>query len=73
MLVGSEPEMLDQTKRALKMRPRSALRAFLNGEAAGGLVLMGVALLALAVANSPLAPGYFAILETYVLGLSILH
>jgi NhaA family Na+:H+ antiporter len=65
--------MLDQTKRALKMRPRSALRAFLNGEAAGGLVLMGVALLALAVANSPLAPGYFAILETYVLGLSILH
>jgi Na+:H+ antiporter, NhaA family len=65
--------MLDQTTRALKMRPRSALRAFLNGEAAGGLVLMAVALLALAVANSPLAPGYFAILETYVLGLSVLH
>ncbi|MDQ4136418.1 MAG: Na+/H+ antiporter NhaA [Pseudomonadota bacterium] len=65
--------MLDQTKRALKMRPRSARREFLNSEAAGGLVLMAAALLALAVANSPLAPGYFGVLETYVLGLSILH
>ncbi len=65
--------MLDQTKRALMMRPRSAMRAFMRSEAAGGLVLMAVALLALAVANSPLAPGYFAILETYVLGLSVLH
>ena len=65
--------MLDQTKVALRTRPRSALRTFLNGEAAGGLVLMGVAVLALVVANSPLAPGYFGILETYVLGLSVLH
>jgi NhaA family Na+:H+ antiporter len=65
--------MLDQTKRALMMRPRSAMRAFMRSEAAGGLVLMAVALLALAVANSPLAPGYFGVLETYVLGLSVLH
>ncbi|MEA3041307.1 MAG: Na+:H+ antiporter, NhaA family [Sphingomonadales bacterium] len=65
--------MLERTKRVLKTRPRSALRAFLNGEAAGGLVLMAVALLALAVANSPLAPGYFGFLETDVLGLSVLH
>jgi Na+:H+ antiporter, NhaA family len=65
--------MLDQTKRALNMRPRSALREFLDGEAAGGLVLMTAALLALTVANSPLAPGYFGILETYVLGRSVLH
>jgi NhaA family Na+:H+ antiporter len=40
---------------ALTPRPRSALRALLNNEASGGLVLMGVAALALVVANSPLA------------------
>jgi Na+/H+ antiporter NhaA len=34
---------------------------------------MGVAALALAIANSPLAPAYFGMLRTYVLGLSILH
>lgn len=65
--------MLDTTNPALRSRPRSALRAFLTGEAAGGVVLMTVAALALVVANSPLAPGYFGVLETDVLGLSILH
>ena len=35
-------------------RPSSALRAFLSSEAAGGLLLMGAALLAMIVANSPL-------------------
>jgi NhaA family Na+:H+ antiporter len=49
------------------------LREFLTNEAAGGLVLMGVAALALVVANSALAPAYFSALKTYVLGLSILH
>src|SRR3712207_116418 len=34
---------------------------------------MAVAVLALLVANSPLAAAYFAILNTYVLGLSVLH
>jgi NhaA family Na+:H+ antiporter len=34
---------------------------------------MAVAALALIVANSPLAPAYFGLLETYVGGLSILH
>jgi len=38
--------------------PRSALRAFLRSEAAGGIVLMAAAALALAVANSPLAEAY---------------
>jgi NhaA family Na+:H+ antiporter len=38
--------------------PRSALRRFLDSEAAGGLVLMGAAALALAVANSPLGDDY---------------
>ncbi|HYI47726.1 MAG TPA: Na+/H+ antiporter NhaA [Allosphingosinicella sp.] len=39
-------------------RPRSALRAFLKSEAAGGIVLMAAAGLALIVANSPLAEAY---------------
>ena len=39
-------------------RPRSALRAFLSSEAAGGVVLMAAAALALIVANSPLAEAY---------------
>src|SRR5919202_3913710 len=54
-------------------RPASALRAFLDSEAAGGIVLMAVAALALAVANSRLAPAYFALLDVPVGGLGILH
>lgn len=49
------------------------LRAFITSEASGGIILKAVAALALIVANSPLAPGYFGIFETYVFGLSILH
>jgi NhaA family Na+:H+ antiporter len=40
------------------VRPRSALRDFLKSEAAGGMVLMAAAALALIVANSPLAETY---------------
>ena len=54
-------------------RPRSALRAILNNESSGGLVLMGAATLALVIANSPAADVYFGALHTYVLGLSVLH
>src|ERR687886_928186 len=57
----------------LHRAPASALRTFLKSEAAGGIILMGAAVLALAVANSPLAPTYFGLLKTYVGGLSILH
>ena len=39
-------------------RPRSALRAFLASEAAGGIVLMAAAALALIAANGPLAEAY---------------
>ncbi|WP_241665325.1 Na+/H+ antiporter NhaA [Teichococcus oryzae] len=49
------------------------LRNFLDNEAAGGLVLMAAAVLALVVANSPLAPGYFAALAAYLGPLSLLH
>jgi len=40
------------------LRPRSALRAFLGSEAAGGILLMASAAAALIAANSPLAEAY---------------
>ncbi len=51
----------------------TAIRTFLNHEAAGGVVLMIAALLAVVVANSPASSAYFGVLKTYVLGLSVLH
>lgn len=54
-------------------RPNRLLRNFLTSEAAGGVVLMIVAALALALANSPLAESYFHALHVYVGGLSVLH
>jgi NhaA family Na+:H+ antiporter len=54
-------------------RSSSTLREFLRNEAAGGLVLMGAALVAIVVANSPLAPTYFAALKVYIGPLSLLH
>ena len=54
-------------------RPLSAFRQFLGNEASGGIILMGVAFLAILIANSPAAPVYFATLNRYVLGLSVLH
>lgn len=54
-------------------RAFSTFREFLRNEAAGGLVLMAAALVALVVANSPLAPAYFAALKTYIGPLSLLH
>lgn len=44
----------------------SALREFLDNEAAGGYLLMAAAALALVVANSPLADGYFAALKAHL-------
>jgi NhaA family Na+:H+ antiporter len=44
-------------------RLRSALRNGLRSEAAGGLLLMAAAALAVAVANSPLAGAYHALLD----------
>ncbi|HEV7259369.1 MAG TPA: Na+/H+ antiporter NhaA [Bosea sp. (in: a-proteobacteria)] len=52
---------------------RSPLGAFLKSEAAGGVLLMIAAALALAIANSPVASLYFSLLETYVGPLSLLH
>jgi NhaA family Na+:H+ antiporter len=51
----------------------TALRALLKSEAIGGVILMGVTLLALVTANSGLAPLYFRSLEYHIGGLSLLH
>lgn len=49
------------------------IRDFLAGEAAGGLILMAVAVAALVVANSPLASAYFASLQMHLGPLSVQH
>lgn len=54
-------------------RPPSVLREFLESGAAGGLLLMASAVLALFVANSPLAEGYFRALHGSFAGLDLLH
>jgi NhaA family Na+:H+ antiporter len=54
-------------------RPRSALRAFLDNEASGGIVLMAAAALALVVANSTLSGAYFGALKAYLGPLSLGH
>lgn len=46
---------------------------FFKGEASSGILLMGVTVLALAAANSPLAPGYFGALQAYFGPLSLHH
>uniref|UniRef100_UPI0025FAC790 Na+/H+ antiporter NhaA n=1 Tax=uncultured Phenylobacterium sp. TaxID=349273 RepID=UPI0025FAC790 len=49
------------------------MRAFLRGEAAGGLVLMTAAAAGLIAANAPLATSYFEVLHAYAGPLSVLH
>jgi NhaA family Na+:H+ antiporter len=54
-------------------KPRSVLREFMAGEAAGGVVLIVAAALGLIMANSPLAESYFGALEAHIGPLSVLH
>jgi NhaA family Na+:H+ antiporter len=54
-------------------RPLSMLRHMLDNEAAGGLVLMGAAALALVLANSPLSEAYFGTLHAPLGPLSVQH
>ncbi|MGK9055545.1 Na+/H+ antiporter NhaA [Neorhizobium petrolearium] len=56
-----------------KGRIRSTLRHFLDNEASGGIILMFVAALAIATANSPLGGAYFHILHVSIGPLSIQH
>ena len=55
------------------VRPHSRFAAFIHSEAAGGILLIVAAALALGVANSPLADAYFGALKTYIGPLSTLH
>lgn len=59
--------------KAVIQRPVEALKEFMANEAAGGLVLMAAAALALLIANSPLAGGYHAVLEAHLGPLSVEH
>lgn len=54
-------------------RPVSVLRSFLTTEASGGILLIGAAALALALANSPASAAYFAVLHSYIGPVSVLH
>lgn len=56
-----------------KGRIHSTLRQFLDNEAAGGLVLMAAAAIAIIIANSPLADGYFALLHVHIGPLGLQH
>ncbi len=56
-----------------RLRPGSVFRAILQSEAAGGLVLMAAASVALIAANSAVAPHYFAAMSAYLGPLSVLH
>ncbi len=51
----------------------SAIRRFLESQSSAGLVLMGAAVLALVLANSPVGSSYDTILHAYVGPLSIGH
>ncbi|WP_445500962.1 Na+/H+ antiporter NhaA [Microvirga sp. G4-2] len=65
---------MDQPKSSSKPKRRvSLMRRFFDSEASGGMILMGVTVIALVLANSPWADAYFGVLKTYVFGLSILH
>lgn len=55
------------------VRAPSALRRFLDNQSSAGLVLMGAAALALAVANSPLQAAYQNLLHAYVGPMSVGH
>jgi Na+:H+ antiporter, NhaA family len=46
---------------------------FFESEKAGGVVLLACTIVAIAIANSPLGPGYAALLHTWVAGLTLEH
>ncbi|MFT4053435.1 MAG: Na+/H+ antiporter NhaA [Novosphingobium sp.] len=56
-----------------RLKPRSALRQFLEGQSSAGLFLMAMAAIALVLANSPLARDYEEILHANFGPLSVAH
>ena len=57
----------------IRRGPISAIRHFLHTEAAGGVLLMAAAALAMIVANSPLGESYFGALHVKLGPLSVAH
>lgn len=57
----------------LTLKPRSAIRHFLESQSAAGIVLMGAAALALVIANSPLGTAFAAMLHVRLGPLSAGH
>jgi Na+/H+ antiporter NhaA len=55
MKPSSSPNISGIQMHASSLRPPSALRALINDEASGGLVLMEAAAVAMGVADSPLS------------------
>ncbi|GGJ25955.1 Na(+)/H(+) antiporter NhaA [Neoroseomonas lacus] len=64
---------MDKPVTSLARRPMSLMRGFLGSEAAGGLILMAAAAIALVIANSALAPTYFGVLATYLGPMNVSH
>ncbi|MET0526821.1 MAG: Na+/H+ antiporter NhaA, partial [Microvirga sp.] len=65
---------MDRHKSDIRPSGRTSLmRRFLDSEASAGIILMGVTVIALVLANSPLSGAYFGILKSYIVGLSVLH
>ncbi len=56
-----------------KGRINSTIRKFLDNSASSGIVLMGVAALAIITANSPFSEAYFSTLRAYIGPLSVQH
>jgi Na+:H+ antiporter, NhaA family len=75
MTEGSDsvPAGRDPVPAPARTRPASVLRNLMRSEAAGGLILMGAAALAMIVANSPLSTAYFDALKAYVGPLNVQH
>ena len=57
----------------IPLNPLQFIRGFMESEAAGGLVLMASAAVAIVVANSPIAGWYFGLIHFDIFGLDVLH
>lgn len=69
---------MQETRSSVHPKPPSSslrlvLHEFVSHQAAGGVLLMAVTVVALWIANSGFAPHYFATLKAELLGLSVLH
>jgi NhaA family Na+:H+ antiporter len=70
---AGDPGQRERMSADSSRRRPSVLRDLLDSEAAGGVLLMATAALALLLANTPLAGAYFALLHAPLPGLDLLH